>query len=95
MAEKDLESLLATANRFKVKGLTDSSGSTMDGAESIKRKLKSEVMAEEKRSKVIASGPQMKTTITPVYHEAAVIKSEVDSDNHLAVRGSEPIDISR
>ena len=95
VAEKDLESLLATANRFKVKGLTDSSGSTMDGAESIKRKLKSEVMAEEKRSKVIASGPQMKTTITPVYHEAAVIKSEVDSDNHLAVRGSEPIDISR
>jgi len=93
VAEKDLESLLATANRFKVKGLTDSSSSGMEGADTIKRKLKTEFVTEEKRSKVVASGPQLKTTITPVYHEAAVIKSEVDSDN-MRVRSTEPLDIS-
>ena len=51
-------------------------------------------LMEEKRSKVIAGGPQVKTTITPVYHEAAVIKSEVDCDN-MRVRSTEPLDISR
>ena len=50
----------------------------------------------QRRAKVINTSPPMKTTITPVYHEAAIIKSEVDGDNNLrGVRSSEPLDISR
>ena len=95
VAERDLESLLATATRFKVKGLTDSN-SAVDGAEPVKKKLKTELVVEDKRSKVINTSPPMKTTITPVYHEAAIIKSEVDGDNNLrGVRSTEPLDISR
>lgn len=94
VAERDLESLLATATRFKVKGLTDSN-SAVDGAEPVKKKLKTELLVEDRRSKVINTSPPMKTTITPVYHEAAIIKSEVDGDNNLrGVRSAEPLDIS-
>lgn len=95
VAERDLESLLATATRFKVKGLTDSN-SAVEGAEPVKKKLKTELLMEDRRAKVINTSPPMKTTITPVYHEAAIIKSEVDGDNNLrGVRSSEPLDISR
>ena len=95
VAERDLESLLATATRFKVKGLTDSN-SAVDGAEPVKKKLRTELVVEDRRAKVINTSPPMKTTITPVYHEAAIIKSEVDGDNNLrGVRSTEPLDISR
>ena len=78
-----------------MKGLTDSN-SAADGAEPVKKKLKTELLIEDKRSKVINTSPPMKTTITPVYHEAAIIKSEVDADNNLrGVRSTEPLDISR
>jgi len=94
VAERDLESLLATATRFKVKGLTDST-SPGEGPESVKKKLKTELIVDEKKCKMITTSPPMKTTITPVYHEGTVIKSEVDSDNNMrAVRSTEPIDIS-
>ena len=93
VAERDLESLLATATRFKVKGLTDST-SSVEG-ESVKKKLKSE-SSEDRRSKMITTSPPMKTSITPMYHEGTVIKSEVDGDNNVrALTSPRDLDISR
>ena len=120
VAEKDLETLLATATRFKVKGLTDGAGgapeivtsgvtgvtgvtttAAVPVVEAVKRKrteLRTEIVVEDKRAKILT--PQLKTTITPVYTEAAIVKSEhstTDGENNLprAVRTSaDPIDIS-
>jgi len=113
VAEKDLESLLSTATRFKVKGLTDGIGGTGIGTEAvtmttgvvvpgepIRKKIKTDIVLEEKRPKIL-SPPQLKTTITPVFSETTIIKSEsvADTDHSVvlprAVRTSaEPIDIS-
>ena len=117
VAEKDLESLLSTATRFKVKGLTDGIGGSGIGTdavtmttgvvgvsvpgEPIRKKIKTDIVLEEKRPKIL-SPHALKTTITPVYSEQpTIIKSETvlpDTDHSglpRAVRTSaEPIDIS-
>jgi len=104
VAEKDLESLLATATRFKVKGLTDGPGGTSHEivvpVEAAKRKIRTEIHVEDKRAKLIPAAT-LKTTITPVYTESgSVVKTEHhggDGENNLprAVRtNADPIDIS-
>ena len=67
VAEKDLESLLSTATRFKVKGLTDGIGGTGIGTEAvtmttgvvvpgepIRKKIKTDIVLEEKRPKILS-----------------------------------------
>ena len=83
VAERDLESLLATATRFKVKGLTDGLGanealSTVpSGAgtvtlgsspEAVKRRMKTDPTMDDKRPKIVSpTVSALKTTITPMF----------------------------
>ena len=102
VAERDLESLLATATRFKVKGLTDGAGgsevlssvpagltTTLPvGAEAVKRKLKTtDLIIEDKRPKILT--PALKTTITPVYTTATAGTVNVTDTGALAIVKSE------
>lgn len=104
VAERDLESLLATATRFKVKGLTDGAGGSEVlssvpaglttalpvGAEAVKRKLKTtDLIIEDKRPKILT--PALKTTITPVYTTATAGTVNVTETGALAIVKSEHV----
>ena len=107
VAEKDLESLLATATRFKVKGLTDgASGSDVlstvtpgvatavpvgVGAEAVKRKLKTTDLIIEDKRPKIQT---LKTTITPVYTTATAGSVSVTDTGALAIVKSEHVAVA-
>ena len=102
VAEKDLESLLSTATRFKVKGLTDGIGGTGIGTEAvtmttgivnvdvagspIRKKIKTDIVLEEKRPRLL-SPPQLKTTITPVFSSEATLTPTIIKSESLTGDG--------
>ena len=109
VAEKDLESLLQTATRFKVKGLTDGLGgneslSTVpSGAgtvtlasspEAVKRKMKTDPTMDDKRPKIVSpTVSALKTTITPVFQDTA--PTIIKSEHNEVAAGSlVPVDHS-
>ena len=95
VAEKDLENVLATATRFKVKGLTDGMGAasesltTIPAIETTRKRIRiaenimAPVMPEEKKTKIIATSA-IKSSVTPVMlvgsESTTIIKSENSSD---------------
>jgi len=106
VAERDLESLLATATRFKVKGLTDGAGGSDVlssvpagvatavpvgvGAEAVKRRLKTTDLIIEDKRPKILT-QALKTTITPVYTTATAGTVSVTETGGLAIVKSEHV----